>query len=371
MTTREKEPIRVLQIIGIVCGGGVEAVIMNYYRHIDRSRVQFDFVIDGYERSILDDEIESLGGRIYHVCPYKKNIFTYMQEIYHIVREGGYRIVHSNMNTLAVFSLFAAKVAGAPIRIAHNHSTATRGEGKRAIMKYILRPFAPLFATHRFACSQLAAEWMYGKAAVARGEVTIINNAIDLSLYAYSEEKRRRLREKLNIPADALAIGHVGRFAYQKNHAFLLDVFSRVLEQDKSAYLILVGTGELMDETRIRARKLGIDNRVLFLGLRADVADLLNAFDIFILPSHFEGLPVVAVEAQANGLPLLLSTNVSSEAVINKETKQLPLSLGIATWAERVLTMKGKRTLDTSELAKRGYDIEREAISLANFYLAV
>ena len=365
----EKEPVRVLQIIGIVCGGGVEAVIMNYYRHIDRSKIQFDFVVDGYEKTILDDEIESLGGKVYHVEPYKKNIFRYMSQIYHIVRDNHYDIVHSNMNTLSVFSLFPAWLAGAHQRILHNHSTAVRSEGMRSVIKMILRPFAPLFANRYASCSRLAGDWMYGKKMMKSGKVTIINNAVDLEEYAFSQELREKYRQELNIPADAFVVGHVGRFMYQKNHAFLIDVFREVARQTSKAILMLVGDGELRPEIEQKVASYNLTDKVRFLGLRKDVKKLYNCMDVFILPSWYEGLPVVSVEAQANGLPSIFSDQVTKESLLTSSAFFLSLNGGAVDWAAHVLHSADKRnTAALPELRDTGFDIEERARFLEKWY---
>ena len=295
--TKKSKPLRVLQIIGIVCGGGVEAVIMNYYRNIDRTKIQFDFVVDGYEKTYLDDEIKAIGGKVYHVEPYRKNIFRYMRQIYKIVRAGHYEIVHSNMNTLSVFSLFSAWLGGARLRILHNHSTAVKGEGKRTMLKYILRPFATLFANRYAACSQLAGKWMYGDKLMTSGKVKVVNNAIDIKKFAYNEEKRQNLQKKLGINKENLVLGHVGRFMYQKNHEFLLEVFAALIKRRPKSMLLLIGEGELRHRMEEKAERLGLMENVRFLGMCTDVADLYNVMDIFVLPSWYEGLPVVSVEA--------------------------------------------------------------------------
>lgn len=366
----EKESVRVLQIIGIVCGGGVEAVIMNYYRHIDRSKIQFDFVVDGYEKTILDDEIESLGGKVYHVEPYKKNIFRYMSQIYHIVHDNHYDIVHSNMNTLSVFSLFPAWLAGAHQRILHNHSTAVRSEGIRSVMKNILRPLAPLFANRYAACSKLAGEWMYGKKMMASGKVTIINNAIDLDEYAFSSEIRQQYRSDLNIPKDALVIGHVGRFMYQKNHAFLIEIFKEIVKEHPNAVLLLIGDGELRPEIEAKVQNYALLDKVFFLGLRKDVKNLYNCMDVFVLPSWYEGLPVVGVEAQANGLPIFLSDKVTNEILLTNSASVLNLSDGTSYWANRILSDFIERNKTAKEeLRNAGFDIHLKAISLLKWYM--
>lgn len=366
----EKEPVRVLQIIGIVCGGGVEAVIMNYYRHIDRSKIQFDFVVDGYEKTILDDEIESLGGKVYHVEPYKKNIFRYMSQIYHIVRDNHYDIVHSNMNTLSVFSLFPAWLAGAHQRILHNHSTAVRSEGMRSVMKMILRPFAPLFANRYAACSRLAGDWMYGKKMMESGKVTIINNAIDLDEYAFSPEIRQQYRKELHIPDDTLVIGHVGRFMYQKNHAFLIEVFREVVKKHPNTILLLIGDGELRPAIEAKVQDYHLSDKVRFLGLRKDVKKLYNCMDVFVLPSWYEGLPVVAVEAQANGLPCIFSNQVTKESCLTSTMKYLGLKDSIDTWVQSILREDYQRNADAiQELTEEGFDIIKETDSITMYYL--
>lgn len=365
----EKKPIRVLQIIGIVCGGGVEAVIMNYYRHIDRSKVQFDFVVDGYEKTILDDEIESLGGKVYHVEPYKKNIFRYMSQIYHIVRDNHYDIVHSNMNTLSVFSLFPAWLAGAHQRILHNHSTAVRSEGMRSVMKTILRPFAPLFANRYAACSKLAGDWMYGKKMMASGKVTVINNAIDLNEYAFSPELRQQYRQKLNISDDAFVIGHVGRFMYQKNHAFLIDAFREVARKNPKAILMLVGDGELRPEIEKKVQSYGLAEKVRFLGLRKDVKALYNCMDVFVLPSWYEGLPVVSIEAQANGLVCFFSSNVTQESKILSSTKFFSLDSAPEMIGDMILQEKRLNNRFIFKAMKEaGFDINLESRALLRYY---
>lgn len=361
--------VRVLQIIGIVCGGGVEAVIMNYYRHIDRSKIQFDFVVDGYEKTALDDEIKYLGGKVYHIEPYKKNIFRYMSQIYHIVRDNHYDIVHSNMNTLAVFSLFPAWLAGAHQRILHNHSTAVCSEGIRSVMKTILRPLAPLFANRYAACSKLAGEWMYGKKMMASGKVTIINNAIDLDEYAFSPEIRQQYRKDLCIPKDALVIGHVGRFMYQKNHAFLIEVFREVVKEYPKAILLLIGDGELRPEIEEKVREYHLSDKVRFLGLRKDVKYLYNCMDVFLLPSWYEGLPVVSVEAQANGLPCIFSDRVTRESQLTKTVEYLNLKNNIGVWVRSILTKCHQRNATAiSELTEAGFNITKQTDLIVHWY---
>lgn len=362
----EKKPIRVLQIIGIVCGGGVEAVIMNYYRHIDRSKVQFDFVVDGFEKTGLDDEIESLGGKIYHITPYKNNIFRYMNEIKKIVHDNHYEIVHSNMNTLSVFSLFAAWRGGASVRILHNHSTAVFSEGLRSVMKYILRPFAPLFANVCVACSEYAGEWMYGKKKMSDGSVTVFRNAIAVGDFYYDGGVRKQLRRELHIADDALVIGHVGRFMYQKNHSFLIDVFKEIQNKVENSVLLLVGDGPLKTDVMNKIEKLNIVDKVRFLGIRRDVYKWYNVMDVFVLPSRYEGLGVVGVEAQANGLYCFFSNEIPLECKCSSYVKYLSLQENPEVWAKQILNVDCHRH---SSKSIHDFDIKEAAKKMERFYL--
>lgn len=364
-----KEPIRVLQIIGIVAGGGVEAVIMNYYEHIDRTKVQFDFIVHNDNKIDITPKVEALGGRVYKVTPYYKNPIAFMWDIYKVIKRHHYRIVHSNMNTLSAFSLFAAWAAGAPVRILHNHSTSSPGETKRNIMKFMLRPFARLFATHYFACSRLAGEWMYGRKMVDSGKVKIVNNALDLKKYAFNSRKREMLRKELGF-TDEFVIGHVGRFMFQKNHEFLIDVFVKAYKKNPHMVLLLIGDGPLRSAMEEKVKKLGLTDHVNFLGLRNDVQNLYNVMDIFVLPSHYEGLPVVGVEAQANGLPCLFSTKVTKETHLTHSAQFLDLEAGVSTWAEEIISIKCERNKKAGdELRQAGFEINKEAEKLAKFYI--
>ena len=231
------QPIRVAQMMTDMNYGGVEMVVMNYYRHMDRSRVQFDFF--ALEGSTLPqrEEIERLGGRVY-VVPKYTHLPQYEREIGRLFRQNGYQIVHSHMNTLSVLSLWGAKRAGVPNRIAHNHSTVGRGEGAKNVMKYLLRPFAAVYPTRLCACSRTAGSWLYGEK-----PFRVFNNAIELDRFTYDAAKRKAVRQELGL-GDELVLGHVGRFCYAKNHEFLLDVMVEVCKQRPDAVLLLIGEGE-------------------------------------------------------------------------------------------------------------------------------
>ena len=358
------EPMRIAQIMGKMDNGGVEAVIMNYYRNIDRSKVQFDFIVDSDSKFIPRDEIESLGGRIYIVPPYQK-LGKYIPALVKLFKQNNYQIVHSNINTLSVFPLFAAKKAGVPIRIAHSHSTAAKGETKKNILKYILRPFSKVFATHYVACSEYAGEWLFGKKATVSGKVTIFNNAIDLNKFKFDENVRNEVRKELGIE-DKFVIGHVGRFCFQKNQEFLIDIFEEVHRRDPNSVLLLIGDGEDREKIENRIKNM---YGVFLLGNRTDVDRLYQAMDVFVLPSQYEGLPVVGVEAQASGLPCILSDRMTSETKMSTNVCFLSIDKGVRIWTDEILKHKNndrKKTAD--DIRENGFDISQQGNKLVDYY---
>lgn len=364
-----KRPIRVAQIIGKLSAGGVEAVLFNYYRFIDKSKIQFDFFYDADSTVAPPQSLLDMGARFYCIPPYQ-HLPDYLKALYAHFRDNRYLIVHSNMNTLAVFSLFAAWRAGVPVRIVHNHSTAGKGETKKNILKYILRPFAGLFATDRCACSRYAGAWMFGKKAVVSGKVMILNNAIDCAKFRYDAVIRQKMRQQLGVQG-RFVVGHVGRFCYQKNHAFLIDLFAQVHRQEPAAVLLLVGSGELMDEVRAKVHAKNLDDAVLFLGVRQDVSQLYQAMDCFVLPSRYEGLGMVGIEAQAAGLPCVFSDEVPREAALTGNVRYLSLSAPVTAWAAAVLEARNFARKDMLEAVRAaGFDIKQEAEKLEHFYHA-
>lgn len=364
------QPIRVLQIIGSVCGGGVETVIMNYYRNINRTKVQFDFVIEGSGNDILEEEIRFLGGKIYKVESLKKNFLKYMYQIYLIVKKNNYKIVHSNMNTLSIFSLSSAWAAGAPIRILHNHSTAEKKEIIRSAIKYILRPLSPLFANKYVACSRAAAYWMYGYHMVDTGKVKIVNNAINTKKFHYDPIIRKKIRKELNISNDTLVIGHVGRFMYQKNHTFIIDIFNNVHKREKKSILLLIGDGELRYKIENKVKNYNLVDSVVFLGIKKNVYDLYNVMDVFLLPSWYEGLPVVSIEAQTNGLRCMLSDRITRESKLTHSVEFYDLDKTAQEWANELLNKDNKRNeFAGKDVSKADFDIIKEADRLLRWYM--
>ncbi len=335
-------PLRVAQVLGRMDYGGIEAEVLNYYRHIDRSKVQFDFYCAQGSALPQREELQALGAGLYPVPTYSHPL-AFHRALYQAFRERGYKIVHAQLSTMSVFALFAAWRAGVPVRICHNHSTAHRGEGAKTLLKYLLRPLNRLFATDRFACGQAAGRWMYGARAMESGRVTVWPNAIETARFAYDPAARAALRAELGIPQHAVVIGHIGRFIYQKNHAFLLDVMAQLRHLAPQARLLLVGEGEWLPRLRARAEQAGLAGQVVFAGARRDAAGLYSAMDVFCLPSFYEGMPLVAWEAQANGLPCLFSEHIPAEAAVTPQAHTLPLSAGAAAWAQAALELAGQR----------------------------
>lgn len=366
-----KEPIRIAQIMGKWVGGGVEAVVMNYYRHIDRTKIQFDFLCDEDSTDIPYEEIEKLGGKVILIPPYQK-VFKYQSVLKNVLKSGHYNIVHSHINTLSVFPLLAAKRAGVPIRIAHSHSTTNKKEKKKNLMKLILRPFSKVFATHYMCCSELAGCWLFGNKTYDKGQVYLLNNAIDLDKFKYDENIRNKKRKELNIDNKTLVIGHIGRFVEQKNHRFLIDIFDELHKEVNNSILLLAGQGPLLKEIQAKVKKLNLEASVKFLGQRNDASELYQAFDVFLLPSLYEGLPVVGVEAQASGLLCELSDDMTKETKVLSTTRFIGLDKDAKEWAKTIINdfnqFERKETKD--EITRNGFNITKQANNLEVYYLS-
>lgn len=358
-------PIRVLQVVTHMERGGLESMLMNYYKHVDRERVQFDFLVHRQERAAFDDEIESLGGRIYRLprlVPWSK---SYLSALNHFWDEHPeYKIIHVHQDCLSSVILKAAAQHNVPVRIAHSHN-ANQDRNLKYPIKLWYRRSIPQYATNLFACGKDAGDWMFSGA-----PYQIINNAIDVAAYSYDPEKRIEMRQKLGLENE-LIVGHVGRFNPQKNHPLLLDIFAALLKKEPNAVLLLAGGGEDMPKIQAKAQALGVAEHVRFLGVRSDVADLMQAMDVFVFPSLYEGLPVTMVEAQAAGLPCIISDKVPPECILTEGLVDvMPLSASPETWAEKILAKRAiPRTDRRAEIAAHGFDITTEAVKLQEFYL--
>lgn len=363
------KPIRVAHIVGKMLGGGVESFLMNYYKNIDRTKIQFDFIIDSDSAVVPRKEIESLGGRIIEIPPYQK-IFKYIKELKKVLKSNNYDIVHSHINTLSIFPLYCAWSCKVPIRIAHSHSTTNRKEWKKNMLKVILRPFSKVFANNYFACSEYAGRWLFGNKTFDEGKVTIIHNAIDTEKFRYNEDIRNKVRKDLGIE-DKFVIGHIGRFTKSKNHDFLIKVFNEVHKENKKSVLILVGDGSLHSEIEEKVKKMNLSDAVIFLGTREDVNELMQAMDVFAFPSLYEGLGIALIEAQYSGLRCICSDEVPEEAKISDLIKSCSLN-NINEWKNAIINQENiDRKKCSFEINNINYEIKREVIKLENKYLSM
>ena len=356
--------IRVLHIVTDMNRGGLETMIMNYYRHIDRSRVQFDFLVHRSARAAYDDEIESLGGHIYRISGLNPLSLSYYHELDVFFKEHTeHKIVHSHLDCMSAYPLRAAKKAGVPVRIAHAHSTKQDNDWKY-IFKLISKKFITRYSTDLFACSKSAGKWMFGT-----DNVTVLNNAIDTEKYVFNPSIREEIRQRLELENSAV-IGHVGRFSPVKNHDFIIEVFKSVKNMCPNSKLLLIGDGARKNEIQQKVDQLNLSSDVIFVGSSSNVDMYLQAMDVFVFPSHYEGLGIAAVEAQTAGLPCIVSDKVPSDCSVTSDLVSfLPLTAGAEKWAKLVYSkLNTKRTNRGEEVKSCGYDIFSQSIKLEEFY---
>lgn len=362
-------PIRILNLFTIMDRGGAESIVMNYYRHIDRSKVQFDFMVHREQRGAFDDEIEAMGGRIYRMCPiYPQNFGKYKKMLRKFFSEHPeYRIIHSHMSELGYFAFKEAKRQGVPVRICHAHNTPNGFDLKMIMRTYFKTAMKP-YITHRLICGTAAGCWLFGEK--YQDQFIMMNNAIDTAQYAFSPAIRAEMRRELGLE-NRFVVGHVGRFAEQKNHMFLLEIFAALAQKRSDAVLLLVGGGAREDEIRKRVQALGLQERVKFLGVRNDINRVMQAMDIFLFPSLFEGLPVTMVEAQTAGLPCFISESIPPQCILTENVRRISLDEPAAKWAEIILDETSlERRKDIRDIIVRaGFDITENAKWLQEFYL--
>ena len=355
--------IRILQCVNNMHRAGLETMLMNYYRHIDRTQIQFDFLTHRAERADYDDEIERLGGRVYYAPRlYPQNYaayFSFMKDFFH--KHPEYQIVHSHIDTMSFLPLLAAKRAGVPIRIAHSHSTSIDRDFKYPL-KQLFRKGMRFVANENCACGMQAGKFLFGSQGF-----TLIPNAIEAERYRFNPEKRVEMRSSLQVE-DRLVVGHVGRFCYPKNHMFLLEIFAEILKRREDSVLLLAGSGENEQAVRERAELLGLTPYVYFLGSRSDVDVLYQAMDVFVMPSLFEGVPMTGIEAQFAQLPCVFSDRVPEEVRFTELSSFVPLRETPGVWAERVLgsLREDRGAMDVSSVH---YDIRNASSILMNYYL--
>lgn len=366
------KPIRILQCVTIMNRNGLENRLMDIYRNIDKSVIQFDFMTNRTEAGEFDEEIKQLGGRVYHmsrIAP--KSFFRYIGELRIFFQEHPeYKIVHSHLNTLSTWPLLMAKKAGVPVRIAHSRN-ASMDRNIKMVYKAFSRLFINGQATDRFACSRSAGVWLFGKQHVEKKTFHVIPNAIQLDQFLYSDEKRQEMRTELGIGEKELAIVCVARFSPQKNHTYLLRVFREIRNRKPESKLYLVGQGELEQDIRKQIAELGLQDHVRFLGSRSDVGAVLTAMDAFLFPSFYEGFGTVIIEAQCSALPMLASDSIPSETMLCDSVEFASIKEDPAVWAEKLLALieKTERKDNSALIRENGYDIRQSYAWMQQFYL--
>ena len=358
------EPIRVLQVVTYMGRGGLETMLMNYYRNIDRDKVQFDFLTHRDERWDYDDEIESLGGKIYHLPklnPFSKSYLNALDKFFKEHKE--YQIVHCHQDCLSGVVLKVAKKNGVKFTIAHAHS-ASQDKNLKYIIKTLAKKNIKKYSDKMFACGEEAGKWMF-----ETDNFEVLNNAIDTDLYTYNKEKADKVKKEFDIE-NKFVVGHVGRFNYPKNHKFIIDVFYEVQKIKEDSVLMLVGDGDLRHEIEQKVQDLGLSDKVIFTGVRSDVNDLMQGMDVFLFPSLYEGLPVTMVEAQASGLKCIISDKVPFECKMTENVVVVKLEESPQKWAKEVIKYeKYERKNTKEEIVKANFDIKANAKYLQKFYL--
>lgn len=358
-------PIRILHIVQRMEAGGTQAFLMNLYRNIDRSKIQFDFLVEYEEKEFYDDEIISLGGKIYYTNFRKTlNVIKFKRTISEILKNHPeYKIVHIHATAIGKICTDVARKCGVKTIIAHTHNNNAVKDWKY-YPKILLRKLYTKGPTDFFACSEDA-----GKYTFKNKKFTVIYNAIDIDRFLFKQEVRENFRKELNIE-DKFVIGNIGRLHEQKNQSFLIDIFYEIQKKKGNAILLIVGKGPLENMLKEKVSNLGIDNKVYFLENRKDVERIYQGMDVFVLPSLYEGLGIVAVEAQVSGLPVIASTGVAKEANITNNIQNIDLNDSIDTWVEAICKSNVENRNSIEKLVRNSkFDVKNNAKFLQEFYL--
>lgn len=359
---------RLLNILASMDVGGAETMIMKLYRQIDKNEYQMDFALMSAGKSFYEDEISSLGGKIFHITYKSKNPVKCFREIRSIVKENKYHwVMRSADNAAGAIDLLAAKLGGAKTLVFNSTNSKTYSESKQEkLAHFLFMPLVKTLPTLKIGCSEAANDFLFGKNSVKNHKSFIFHNALEIRDYKYNQKWRNEIRAELGIPNDALVIGNVGRFNRQKNHKFLLAVFSEIFKTHKNAYLALFGTGELKDDILNKAREYGFSKNLIMPGLRSDINKCLSALDVFAFPSLYEGLPNAVVEAEAAGLPCILSDTITREVKLAENVRFLPIDEeSTEKWASEIVSNANDRNPNAeSDLENAGYSIDETADKL-------
>lgn len=367
------EPIRILQVLGSLNAGGMQSMLINYYKKLDRSSFQYDFLVFS-DKSFYDDEILMLGGRIYRITPRRRNpIKNYIELDMFFKKHTEYKIVqiHQGINYFAPLTF--AKRNHVPIRIVHSHGMDPNLVKRQGIFYSIYTvPKIEKLGTNFVACSESAARQIFSNKIINNKKYKLMRNAIDIEKFQKNETDRKKLRKEFEVDNN-FVIGHIGNFNFVKNHDFIIEIFSKVHEVDDSALLVLVGSGEKEEEIRKKVNNLGLNLAVRFLGTRNDIPEVINIFDCLVLPSYYEGLPVVCIEAQAAGIPCYLSSNITQESKVSNLVKFLSINDNAEIWANVILDNRGKynNTNNCDSMTKNGYNLNLEVSKIEEYYLSL
>lgn len=364
--------ISVLVLITVMDRAGAETLMMNYLRNINRDKIQMDFLINRPDKADYEDEIESLGSHIYHMCElYPGKFGRYKREFREFLKEHPeYKIIHSHLEERSYFALKIAKEMGVSVRIVHAHSVPKHFNVKLPVRLYFRYKLKGVY-THRFACGEAPAKWLYGTA----DDVIFMKNAVDTKEFSFGEAMRSDMRTQLNVSDDTLVIGHIGRFIYEKNQSFVIDIFNNVNKLNKNSRLLLIGGGKSKNETLMKEKiqdkvhSLGLDDKVMFLGVRDDINKIMQAMDVLVMPSFSEGFPVTLIEAQSSGLKCLVSEAVSHQCDVTGNVRFASLEESATEWAEKLLNVsQTDREKACEQVAQAGFDIKENAKWLEEFY---
>lgn len=353
--------VRVLHIFNMMGNGGIEHFVMDRYRCIDRAKIQFDFLMTSSVKGFFDGEIEQLGGKIYYVTPVTSNPIKTFLEIFKIVSEQHYNIVHRHTgNAIGYFDLCAAKFGGAKHLIMHSHNNHAERLGLHYVAKWFLS-----IDCIRLACSESAGKWLFGKK-----NYTVVNNAINLEPFFFNEGARNIVRKEYGI-SDSLVVGNIGRLDYQKNQKFLIDILTELKKTVPNAKLLIVGEGHLKPMLVERATELGLGDDIVFTGQVTNVNEIINAMDVFCLPSNYEGLPLTLIEAQANGLRCFASKDrVTQESNVSGRVVYVPLENNPCEWAKAISMCCGRNDEGLGELVKL-YSLKEQIPLIEQFYCSL
>lgn len=366
--------IKIAHVAGGLTTGGVEAVIYNYFSHMNLEDYELYYISYDTPNEAVQKKFEAIGFHVYEVCKKKENFFKSCKQVLDILKENEIQVIHSHMTLMSFITSVLAKMKGIKVCIAHSH-LAQHITGPKKYIYAMFKWLSKSTSTHYFACGQEAAVYLYGSKVVEKNKVFLMHNAIDTKKFAFNEALRVEMREELALE-DCFCIGHLGRFTEQKNPLFLIDVFHEVAQKRLDAVLVLLGEGPLLEETKAKVKAYNLEEKVKFVGSVTNPDKYYQAMDVFFLPSLYEGLAVSLVEAQCNGLPVVTSDKVTKEICLSNQYKVVPLSADAKVWADEICCFADVQDMNARKNAYRmvedaGYSIEKEAEQLDKFYKQV